>query len=74
MDLGNKYERITATTRNWRFSGYMKFCASYQVQWCQTVFVSEILFTSQQIKASLSGQPATLRFLEGALGVDLSAG
>jgi len=33
---------ITAPTRNWRFSGLMKLCSSYQVQWWQTVFVSEI--------------------------------
>ncbi len=33
---------ITALTRNWRFSGYMKLFASYEVQWWQTVFVSEI--------------------------------
>jgi hypothetical protein len=33
---------ITAPTINWRFSGYMKFYASYQVQCWQTFFVSEI--------------------------------
>ena len=42
MDLGKKYERITAPTINWRFSGQMKFCASYQMQCWQTVFVFEI--------------------------------
>jgi hypothetical protein len=35
-------ETLTAPTRNWRLSGYIKLCASYQVQWWQTVFVSEI--------------------------------
>jgi len=33
---------VTAPTRNWRFSGYLKLCASYQVQRWQAVFVSDI--------------------------------
>jgi hypothetical protein len=31
--------QLTAPTKNWRFSGQMKLCASYQVQWWLTVFV-----------------------------------